>query len=220
MPAQANTKRCSSPFHSGPRELPLEAFHRASKEKDGRKSRCKVCVATEYRENQRIRDQQRIRSQRWYEKNQEAFGAQLAQRYRDDSEYREKKKQASRDWRRDNPERFRQQVADWEARNPERVAQNRKNARRRRREYHRVQLILYRARKKAAGGNVTVEKIRARWNYFNERCWMCGEEADAMDHVKPVVAGGGSWASNLRPACKSCNSRKSGKWPFPVSCAS
>ncbi len=32
--------------------------------------------------------------------------------------------------------------------------------------------------------------------------------------VKPLAKGGSHWASNLRPACRSCNSRKGDRWPF------
>jgi hypothetical protein len=34
------------------------------------------------------------------------------------------------------------------------------------------------------------------------------------DHVKPLARGGSNWPANLRPACKSCNSRKGARWPF------
>ena len=37
---------------------------------------------------------------------------------------------------------------------------------------------------------------------------MCGTEATAIDHVKPIARGGSNWPANLRPACTPCNSRK------------
>tara|TARA_R110000765_G_scaffold265862_1_gene365328 strand:- start:204 stop:923 length:720 start_codon:yes stop_codon:yes gene_type:complete len=63
----------------------------------------------------------------------------------------------------------------------------------------------------------TVEKLQARWDMFGGKCWMCCRPADAMDHVKPLAAGGSNFPSNQRPACTSCNSRKHAKWPYPTS---
>lgn len=65
-----------------------------------------------------------------------------------------------------------------------------------------------RLRLRCAKGFATVEQIVARWEFYGGRCWMCGSEADTLDHVKPIVSGGSNWPSNLRPACRSCNSRK------------
>lgn len=48
-------------------------------------------------------------------------------------------------------------------------------------------------------------------------CWMCGAPFEAADHVKPVSRGGYHLLSNLRPACKSCNSHKKAKWPIDLS---
>ncbi|WP_246207809.1 HNH endonuclease [Tsukamurella spumae] len=51
-------------------------------------------------------------------------------------------------------------------------------------------------------------------------CWICHEPFTAalprtVDHVKPIARGGADMLSNLRPACKPCNSRKNDRWPFP-----
>jgi 5-methylcytosine-specific restriction endonuclease McrA len=58
-------------------------------------------------------------------------------------------------------------------------------------------------------GQASPEQIRARIDYYGGRCWMCGSpEADTLDHVIPLARGGTNWPANLRPACRSCNSRK------------
>jgi 5-methylcytosine-specific restriction endonuclease McrA len=38
------------------------------------------------------------------------------------------------------------------------------------------------------------------------QCWRCGAYANSVDHIVPVVLGGGHDLANLRPACSSCNS--------------
>jgi 5-methylcytosine-specific restriction endonuclease McrA len=36
-------------------------------------------------------------------------------------------------------------------------------------------------------------------------CWWCGRPATTIDHVIPVVLGGGHDHQNLVPACRRCN---------------
>lgn len=60
------------------------------------------------------------------------------------------------------------------------------------------------------------DELVQRFSLWGMRCWMCGAEATAMDHVKPLRAGGSHMLSNLRPACSGCNSGKGGRW-FGVS---
>lgn len=65
-----------------------------------------------------------------------------------------------------------------------------------------------RARRQGAEGDATAEQRRARWDYYGGRCWMCGCEAEGMDHVIALSSGGSNWPANLRPACASCNASK------------
>lgn len=60
--------------------------------------------------------------------------------------------------------------------------------------------------------NIPAGQIKARMEYFGNRCWMCGGNADTVDHVKPISKGGAHLLANLRPACRRCNSGKSGRW--------
>lgn len=69
-----------------------------------------------------------------------------------------------------------------------------------------------RALEAAASGVVTAEQLNARVAYYGHRCWMCGAPWTCIDHVKPLAAGGSNWPANLRPACQSCNARKSANW--------
>ena len=54
--------------------------------------------------------------------------------------------------------------------------------------------------------------IQMRWELWGGRCWVCGCKAEATDHVIPLCDGGSHWPSNLRPICKSCNSKRRKKY--------
>jgi hypothetical protein len=66
-----------------------------------------------------------------------------------------------------------------------------------------------------AAGRATAAQIKARVEFYGGLCWICRTAPyQAIDHVKPLARGGSNWPANLRPACKSCNSRKGARWPF------
>lgn len=62
----------------------------------------------------------------------------------------------------------------------------------------------------------TKEQLLAKWSYWGSKCWICGVAATSTDHVKPLSKGGAHMLCNLRPICRPCNSRKSGRWPFDL----
>lgn len=96
-------------------------------------------------------------------------------------------RERARRWRRDNPAKFRETRA-------------------------RYRLRLNQARHIP----FTDEQLRAKVAYWGDRCWMCHGPHDAIDHVKPLSKGGWHALMNARPTCKSCNSSKNGRWPYPV----
>lgn len=74
----------------------------------------------------------------------------------------------------------------------------------------------------APGGpwQTTRADYQARIMLYGCRCGYCGAPGTELDHARSLADGGGNWAANIVPACKSCNSRKSGKscgklWPRP-----
>jgi 5-methylcytosine-specific restriction endonuclease McrA len=70
-----------------------------------------------------------------------------------------------------------------------------------------------RARKRSAlVYEYTAEHVNARMSYWGNKCWMCGCDAETVDHVKPLSKGGKDCPANFRPACGKCNSTKNAKW--------
>lgn len=60
----------------------------------------------------------------------------------------------------------------------------------------------------------TASDLEARMSMFAHRCWLCGSSFEAIDHVKPLSAGGAHMLGNLRPICQECNGRKHAVWPL------
>ncbi len=118
--------------------------------------------------------------------------------------HREKTRESKRRWREDNIEQMAEARAAWE--------QTHRDVRR---GYQRVRDA--QKRQALSIARFTPEQLRLRLSVFGNQCWMCGGEAKAVDHVKPLSRGGSHLFCNLRPACQSCNSRKGGQWPFPSS---
>ena len=81
-------------------------------------------------------------------------------------------------------------------------------------EQYRMYVAQRRAREASASGHVTIEQIQARWEYYGNKCYICGKDAEATDHVIPLSKGGSNWPANLRPICKRCNNSKHAKWPY------
>lgn len=109
------------------------------------------------------------------------------------------------DYLRTPPEVHRERSRAWRKANPDKVSA-----------HIRAQNAARYARIKSAPGISAAAQIKARWDYYGGKCWMCGAEATDTDHVKPLAHGGSNWPSNLRPACRSCNRSKSAAWPYTV----
>lgn len=60
----------------------------------------------------------------------------------------------------------------------------------------------------------TKADLRARLSMFGNLCWICRGPMQAVDHVKPLNAGGAHMLCNLRPICKICNAKKGHRWPL------
>jgi hypothetical protein len=62
----------------------------------------------------------------------------------------------------------------------------------------------------------TADQFNQRMAYWGNCCWMCGGPFEAVDHVKPISRGGAHALMNVRPSCRSHNSSKKDRWPFPT----
>lgn len=137
-----------------------------------------------------------------------------AQYYSERADYM---RERSKRWYRENPERVAQRYEEQKAAGIHRARQ--------RASYWRNRLDRIatehnnRALRRGIDGKLTGAQLQGRLEMFGGHCYMCGVDAEAFDHVKPFAAGGLNVASNIRPVCHSCNSRKHkiwngvGSWP-------
>jgi 5-methylcytosine-specific restriction endonuclease McrA len=113
---------------------------------------------------------------------------------------REKRLEDTRKWREKNKDRVLEYSREYKAKNRQAAS---------------VWERARQARKRNASTvKFTKEQLHLRLSMF-AGCWMCGGPKESVDHVKPLSKGGAHILSNLRPSCKSCNSRKRNKWPLP-----
>ena len=187
-------------------EKPLDDFSPSKQTKDGKFAYCKPCCtelgAIRYHAN---KEKYQEKHHAYYlehadeiKEKQRIKGKIYYQNNREEcleysrTYYQENKEQTitnSREWRRNNPDRA--------------------NAIRNR---HRD------ARRGAAIVDLTYEQwveIQAAWGH---RCAYCHKKTKlTMDHLTPVSEGGNHTASNIVPACRSCNAKKhTGPVPTPI----
>lgn len=111
-------------------------------------------------------------------------------------------------------------MAVYRAKHRERVRLQERERHRRNPEGDRVRCRKRYALKLGVQGFHTAEQAQARAVVYGNRCWLCGNPMQGMDHVIPLTRGGSDWPSNLRPICKPCNSRKSNRdWRLYVRCS-
>ena len=145
----------------------------------------------------------------------------------------ETKRKWQKKWRQQNPELAKKRWKNWAKFNQLKIQEKnkkwrelnvekvkscykkwaKKNVQKTRFNNHRRRAFL----KNAVGFDyTTLQHINWRWEMWGNKCWMCSSEATETDHVIPLrpkyrKQNGTHWPSNLRPACKSCNSNKSNK---------
>ncbi|MDP9145044.1 MAG: HNH endonuclease [Actinomycetota bacterium] len=209
-PARKTCTKCQT-------SKPLDEFGLDRNRRDGFNPWCKVCnranaLRVRNENLDRVRQQQRAS----YQANREVAIARVrayARRNRD------KILDKHRQYYQDNREVMLAAAAEYKARNPEKVREARRKSIAKRPDYYRALSAANAATRRARLAKVvqipfTQEQLAQRLAYYGNRCWICGNAADTLDHVKPIAKGGPNMLANLRPACKSCNSGKCDRWPF------
>lgn len=165
-------------------EKPASEFHKSASIKHGHRMPCKACQREQRAELQRAynkRHPEKVKAalKRWHEKNPEYERERSKRRYETDLRYRQRLKVNSRRRARENPE------------------------------YYAVAAHKRRELLRGAEGSFTLDDWRLVLRAHGGSCVYCGlSENITIDHLDPVSRGGDNDASNLAPACKSCNSKK------------
>lgn len=215
------TKRCCTCDTN----KPLDAFNRYAKSPDGRQRRCREC--------------QRVRRIEWYQANREREIAK-AREWNLANPERVREIDRARYWR--NPEARNLQALEYHAKNGDAIREQRRRKRAENLEASRENERIWRSgnrdsiaarkrvyrkvnpnireqeranshrRRAATKAGPSASEIKAKMSYYGHRCWICGDSATSIDHVKPLLVGGAHVLANLRPACLPCNSRKRARW--------
>lgn len=166
------------------------AFHRSRSKRDGRKSQCKTC---------------RAEANTWYrltypEKRRETVKKSQLKTTAQRALYRQntaaQKKAYGKDYYQKNKIRIDTRTKQYK------------------RDHPAIAKAIYarhRAKKRQARRN---DLTAAQWEeikaHYGHRCVYCGRKMQRLtkDHIIPLINGGAHTASNIVPACLSCNSKK------------
>ena len=169
-------------------------FYKCKSRKDGLQSKCKACSSDcNAKWFARNRERDLARQAEWRSGNRERERARQAKYRAENPEYQAK-------YRSENREKENSRIARWNKANPEK----RRALDQRRR-----------ARNANAQGTHTAEQLKARFDYHGNKCVYCNSTGNLhADHMIPLSRGGTNFASNMVPACGSCNRSKGAKTPI------
>jgi 5-methylcytosine-specific restriction endonuclease McrA len=206
-------------------------FHANKNQPDGICHACKPCRKVQKAEShQRNREKQLKKFAAWRAANPDKVKANNERSYR---ENREKIRAQQNAKRRSSPQLVREyydryyakhqahhqaKSKAWRAANPERAAESMRRGRIKweAANPHKVRNVKERRRLRLKGIQVVEfshDDLLSRLSVFGHACAYCGGPFDALDHVKPIALGGLHILSNIRPACRACNSKKGAKSP-------
>jgi 5-methylcytosine-specific restriction endonuclease McrA len=116
-----------------------------------------------------------------------------------------------------DPERAKEHSRRYRERYPDLVAAAFERWREKNMETVRAHSAKRRARKRSAEGAYTATDVRDLLRLQDGRCAYCRRNVRRsyhVDHIKPLVAGGGNDRKNLQIVCPSCNSKKGARDPI------
>jgi len=168
-------------------------FHKRKTSRDGLRCDCKECVK-EYKA-------------KYYVENREEKKAATA-KYRADNPENVLASRAK--YRAKNRGKIKERCSKWRAENPDYDAKYRKANP----DKARVKESRRRASLANAQGTHTADQLKARFDYQGNKCVYCDSTENLhADHMIPLSRGGTNFASNMAPACASCNLSKGAKTP-------
>lgn len=194
-------------------------FPKDIQKKDGIGSHCKFCrsISTRlWRENNR--DAHRSYSKLWSRNNPERASANVKKWTENNQErikltrkiYIQKNynffTMRAREWALKNKDRVKGYSEKWRKLNPDKLAENHRNRR---------------AKKRLADGKNTTADVRRIFDAQRGLCANCnsklfksGVKKYHVDHIMPLALGGSNWPSNLQCLCPTCNMKKNAKDPI------
>lgn len=193
----SNSKTCNKCGQT----LTLDLFGKDSKFSDGLRTVCKPCNNSQansyYLSNKdAINKKRAIKFAEDYKANPEAMRLQSKIRQ---ANYRKanpsKAKESFDKWLINNPGANYQATKKWRAKNPDKVKEA--NLKRRALKLNATTFL------------VTDKDIR---RIMSQPCIYCGQKAEHLDHIIPLVRGGSHGVGNLAPACAKCNTTKNKKF--------
>ncbi len=118
-------------------------------------------------------------------------------------------------WRKENKEKWNAQCKAWRQANPKRNKEIEKGFRTRHPEKGKIDGSRRRAKLANAPGNHDKLDREAVFDFYGWRCCECAVDLLSLisrnrtiDHIIPLSLGGSNGIENLRPLCRTCNSRK------------
>jgi len=174
--------------------LPVEAFNKASKAKDGLQVRCRECS--------------RLNNLQWYQNNKEHHKVKVLSHRKDNPDlvsYWRKKWQQTEQYR----EYSRMYQLNYRKLFPDRVKATETKRNQTDTRKHSFKLKTYRRR--GAVGSHSLAEWQEKLAEYHNKCAYCTQDAATRDHRIPLIKGGTNFIDNIVPACFSCNSSKGAK---------
>jgi 5-methylcytosine-specific restriction endonuclease McrA len=201
-------------------EKPFAEFYKKKATKDGYRQECKECTKAVNRKYTDANAEKVAEIKREYKRNNKEQVLAKEAKYREQN--REEVRRRSREWGRNNADKRGDYQKRYYSVNKEYISARNK-------EYRKANPLITvmkeqrrRSLKRQLPNTFTKEQWAYSLEYFENSCCYCGSTDGKLqqEHVISLSKGGGYVASNIIPACSSCNQSKNNsalaKW-YPKS---